>query len=152
MNHIVDVSVKIIRSSAKDFGFYATPGSAGMDLKACCKGGRLIAHPFGEAVLVNTGIAIHMADPSMCAYILPRSGIGHRDGIILGNGTGLIDSDYQGELKVSIWNRGKFPFEINHGDRIAQLVFMPVLQARFQVVDEFADSERGVGGFGSTGA
>ncbi|MDR2186930.1 MAG: dUTP diphosphatase [Azonexus sp.] len=128
---------------------YATPGSAGLDLRAC------IAEPLqltpGQTALVPTGMAIHLADPGLAAMILPRSGLGHKHGIVLGNLVGLIDSDYQGELMVSLWNRGQTPFTLNPLERIAQLVVVPVVQVGFNVVDDFAASQRGAGGFGSTG-
>jgi dUTP pyrophosphatase len=128
---------------------YATPGAAGLDLRACLAE-PLVLNP-GQTELIPTGIAIHLADPGYAALILPRSGLGHKHGIVLGNLVGLIDSDYQGQLFVSCWNRGQTAFTINPLERIAQLVVVPVLQAEFNVVDEFADSERGAGGFGSTG-
>jgi len=128
---------------------YATPGSAGLDLRACLEA-PITLHP-GETVLIPTGMAIHLNDPGMAAMILPRSGLGHKHGIVLGNLVGLIDSDYQGELMVSTWNRGKEAFVINPLDRIAQLVVVPVLQVQFNLVEEFASSDRGAGGFGSTG-
>jgi len=128
---------------------YATPGAAGMDLRACIEA-PLRLHP-GETMLVPAGIAIHLADPGMAAMILPRSGLGHKHGIVLGNLVGLIDSDYQGEIFVSLWNRGHEVFLLNPLDRIAQLVVVPVLQVAFNVVDQFAESSRGGGGFGSTG-
>lgn len=128
---------------------YATPGSAGLDLRACVSSA-LHIHP-GETHLIPTGIAIHLADPGLAAIILPRSGLGHKHGIVLGNLVGLIDSDYQGELMVSTWNRGHDSFTINPLDRIAQLVIVPVLQVGFRVVDTFDASERGAAGFGSTG-
>lgn len=128
---------------------HATKGSAGMDLRAC------IDDPFtlqpGDTELIPTGIAIHISDPSLAATILPRSGLGHKHGIVLGNLVGLIDSDYQGQLYVSCWNRGDTPFTIEVGDRIAQLVFLPVIQVDFEEVDEFDDSDRGAGGFGHSG-
>ena len=128
---------------------YATPGSAGMDLRA------MIAAPIelapGAAELLPTGIAIHIADPGLCAVIVPRSGLGHKQGLVLGNLVGLIDADYQGPLMVSAWNRGQNPVSIAPGDRIAQLVFLPVARALFRHVEEFARSERGEGGFGHTG-
>jgi dUTP pyrophosphatase len=129
---------------------YATPGSAGMDLRACI-GEPLTIAP-GDTVLVPTGIAIHVADPTLAAVVLPRSGLGHKHGIVLGNLVGLIDSDYQGPLMVSCWNRGRDPYTVNPLDRIAQLVVVPVVQAQFKVVTEFEASERGQGGFGSSGA
>lgn len=128
---------------------YATPGSAGLDLRACLDA-PIELNP-GETQLIPTGLAIHIADPSLCATILPRSGLGHKHGIVLGNLVGLIDSDYQGQLMVSMWNRGQTSFTIQPGDRIAQLVFMPVVQATFSIVDSFDSSERGEGGFGSSG-
>jgi dUTP pyrophosphatase len=128
---------------------YATPGAAGLDLRACLAQA-LVLNP-GQTELIPTGIAIHLADPGYAAMILPRSGLGHKHGIVLGNLVGLIDSDYQGQLFVSCWNRGQTAFTINPMERIAQLVVVPVLQAQFNIVDEFADSERGAGGFGSTG-
>lgn len=128
---------------------YATPGSAGLDLRACIEHTQTL-HP-GETTLIPTGMAMHLADPGYAAMILPRSGLGHKHGIVLGNLVGLIDSDYQGQLLVSCWNRGKEPFLLNPLERIAQLVIVPVIQASFSVVDEFHASERGEGGFGSTG-
>jgi dUTP pyrophosphatase len=128
---------------------YSTPGAAGLDLRACVDA-PLVIEP-GTTHLVKTGIAIHIADPGYAALILPRSGLGHKHGIVLGNLVGLIDSDYQGELMVSTWNRGATPFTLNPLERLAQLVIVPVVQARFNVVDTFAASERGAGGFGSTG-
>lgn len=128
---------------------YATPGSAGLDLRACLDAA-LTLQP-GETQLIPTGLAIHIADPKLCATILPRSGLGHKHGIVLGNLVGLIDSDYQGQLMVSMWNRSQTAFEIQPGDRIAQLVFLPVIQASFSIVAEFEGSERGEGGFGSSG-
>ncbi|MFO8152870.1 dUTP diphosphatase [Thioalkalivibrio sp.] len=127
----------------------ATGGSAGVDLRALLETDRELAP--GETLLIPTGIAIHIEDPGYAALILPRSGLGHRHGIVLGNLVGLIDSDYQGPLMVSCWNRGDQPFRITVGERIAQLVIVPVLQARFIVVDDFAESSRGSGGFGSSG-
>jgi len=128
---------------------YATPGSAGLDLRACIDA-PLTLNP-GATELVPTGIAIHIADPGLAAMILPRSGLGHKHGIVLGNLVGLIDSDYQGQLFVSTWNRGSTPFVLNPMERLAQMVIVPVLQAAFRVVDAFGDSSRGAGGFGSTG-
>lgn len=128
---------------------YATPGSAGLDLRACIEHTQTL-HP-GETTMIPTGMAIHLNDPGYAAMILPRSGLGHKHGIVLGNLVGLIDSDYQGQLLVSCWNRGKESFILNPLERIAQLVIVPVAQASFNVVDEFAASERGEGGFGSTG-
>jgi len=128
---------------------YASPGAAGLDLRAC------IAQPVslepGKTELVPSGMAIHLGDPGYAAVVLPRSGLGHKHGIVLGNLVGLIDSDYQGQIMVSVWNRGSEPFTIQPMERIAQLVIVPVLQVRLNIVDEFAASERGAGGFGSTG-
>lgn len=128
---------------------YATSGSAGLDLRACIES-PLTLEP-GSTHLIRTGLAMHIADPAYAAMILPRSGLGHKHGIVLGNLVGLIDSDYQGELMVSTWNRGSTSFVLNPMERLAQLVIVPVLQVGFQVVDSFEDSERGKGGFGSTG-
>ena len=128
---------------------YATDGSAGMDLRACLDGD-LVLEP-GATELIPTGLAIHVADPSLAAVLLPRSGLGHKHGIVLGNLVGLIDSDYQGQLFVSCWNRGDTTFTVQPGERIAQMIFVPVVRAAFEVVEEFVDSERGAGGFGHTG-
>lgn len=128
---------------------YATPGSAGLDLRVCIDEPLQIAA--SETVLLPTGLAIYIADPSLAAVILPRSGLGHKHGIVLGNLVGLIDSDYQGELKISCWNRGQEHFTINPGERIAQLVFLPVVRAAFSVVESFTETSRGEGGFGSSG-
>lgn len=128
---------------------YATPGSAGMDLRAMIDTTMTIAP--GETQLIPTGIAIHVADPGLAAVILPRSGLGHKHGIVLGNLVGLIDSDYQGPLMVSCWNRSDTSFTLEIGDRLAQLVFVPVVQAQFKLVDEFDSSDRGEGGFGHSG-
>ena len=128
---------------------YATPGSAGLDLRACIEH-VLTLHP-GQSELIPTGMAIHIADPGYAAMILPRSGLGHKHGIVLGNLVGLIDSDYQGQLLVSCWNRSHTPFILNPLERIAQLVIVPVMHAQFNLVEEFPASERGAGGFGSTG-
>jgi dUTP pyrophosphatase len=128
---------------------YATPGAAGLDLRACMDA-PLVIQP-GQATLVPTGLAVHIGDPGLAAMLLPRSGLGHKHGIVLGNLVGLIDSDYQGPLMVSCWNRGAAAFTIEPMDRIAQLVIVPVVQARFRVVDEFPESDRGSDGFGSTG-
>jgi dUTP pyrophosphatase len=127
----------------------ATAGSAGMDLRAALEAPLTLAP--GESALIPTGIAIHVGDPDYCAVILPRSGLGHKHGIVLGNLTGLIDADYQGPLMISCWNRGQAPYTIAPGERIAQLVFLPVARAQFRVVEEFAASQRGSGGFGHTG-
>ena len=129
---------------------YATEASAGMDLRALCDGPVELAP--GEAQLLPTGLAIHIGDPGLCAVILPRSGLGHKQGLVLGNLVGLIDADYQGPLMVSLWNRGQNRQQIEPGDRIAQLVFLPVARARLRQVDEFVQSSRGQGGFGHTGS
>ena len=128
---------------------YATSGSAGMDLRACLDSPVRLAP--GETVLVPTGISINIRDPGLTATILPRSGLGHKHGIVLGNLVGLIDSDYQGPLMVSLWNRGTRPFDVNIGDRIAQLVMLPVVHTEFEIVEAFTASERGTGGFGHSG-
>src|ERR1700677_2336116 len=128
---------------------YATTGSAGLDLRACIDA-PLTIEP-GDTHLIPTGLAIHVADPGYAAVILPRSGLGHKNGIVLGNLVGLIDSDYQGPLMVSCWNRGATPFTINPGDRIAQMVIVPVVRAEFEVVEDFDATTRGAGGFGSSG-
>jgi dUTP pyrophosphatase len=128
---------------------YATEASAGMDLRAALDA-PLVLQP-GDAALVPSGLALHIGDPGLCGVILPRSGLGHKHGIVLGNGTGLIDADYQGPLLISVWNRGREAFAIAPGDRIAQLVILPVVRATFEVVDTFEDSARGAGGFGHTG-
>jgi dUTP pyrophosphatase len=129
---------------------YATPGSAGLDLRAMLPQATTLAP--GQTLLIPTGLSIFIADPGLAALVLPRSGLGHKHGIVLGNLVGLIDSDYQGELMVSCWNRGDTSFEINVGERIAQLVLVPVVQARFEVVEAFDQSQRGVGGFGHSGS
>jgi dUTP pyrophosphatase len=128
---------------------YATEGSAGMDLRACINA-PLMLNP-GSAELIPTGISIYIADPGLAAMLLPRSGLGHKSGIVLGNLVGLIDSDYQGPLMVSVWNRGAAQFTINPGDRIAQMVMVPVVQVAFDVVEDFSATARGTGGFGSSG-
>lgn len=128
---------------------HATPGSAGMDLRACIDAPLELAA--GAVQLIATGISIYIADPDLAAVLLPRSGLGHKNGIVLGNLMGLIDSDYQGPLMVSMWNRGAAPFTINPGDRVAQMVFVPVIQVGFEVVDDFSSTARGAGGFGSSG-
>jgi dUTP pyrophosphatase len=144
------LDVKILDPRLRDsLPQYATPGAAGLDLRACV-GAPLILVP-GQTELVPSGIAIHLGDPGYAAVIVPRSGLGHKHGIVLGNLVGLIDSDYQGPIMVSVWNRGPANFTIQPLDRIAQLVIVPVLQVAFNVVEEFAASERGEGGFGSTG-
>ncbi|SEG79180.1 dUTP diphosphatase [Marinobacterium lutimaris] len=128
---------------------YATDGSAGLDLRACLDDA-ITLEP-GQTELIPTGLAIHIEDPNLCAMILPRSGLGHKHGIVLGNLVGLIDSDYQGQLFVSCWNRGDTTFSVEPGERIAQMVLVPVVQADFEVVEEFTDTDRGDGGFGSSG-
>lgn len=128
---------------------YATAHSAGLDLRAALEAPLGLAP--GDAALVPSGLAIHIADPGLCAVILPRSGLGHRHGIVLGNGTGLIDADYQGPLLISVWNRGRAPYTLMPGDRIAQLVLLPIVRATLQVVDTFDATARGAGGFGHTG-
>jgi dUTP pyrophosphatase len=134
---------------AEQLPAYATPGAAGLDLRACLDA-PVTLEP-GQTTLIPTGLAIHINDPGLAALILPRSGLGHKHGIVLGNLVGLIDSDYQGQLMVSCWNRGHTTFTIAPLERIAQLVLVPVVQASFRVVDSFDDSARGIGGFGSTG-
>ncbi|WP_314409270.1 dUTP diphosphatase [Pseudomonas kuykendallii] len=129
---------------------YATPGSAGLDLRAMLRQAHVLEP--GETLLIPTGLAIHVADPGLAALVLPRSGLGHKHGIVLGNLVGLIDSDYQGELMVSCWNRGQTAFSIAVGERIAQLVLVPVVQAHFELVEEFGESQRGAGGFGHSGS
>jgi dUTP pyrophosphatase len=144
------LDLKILDARMRDYlPAYATPGSAGLDLRACLDA-PLTLEP-GATTLVPTGLAIHVADPGYAALILPRSGLGHKHGVVLGNLVGLIDSDYQGELMISTWNRGQTTFTLNPFERLAQLVIVPVVQARFNIVDEFGASERGEGGFGSTG-
>ena len=146
------VDLKIIDARLRDPNLlpqYATSGAAGLDLRACIDE-QLTLRP-GETTLIPTGIAIHLADTSLAAMILPRSGLGHKHGIVLGNLVGLIDSDYQGQIFVSTWNRGAAEFVINPLERLAQLVVVPVVQVGFNIVEEFAESERGAGGFGSTG-
>ncbi|MCY7316528.1 MAG: dUTP diphosphatase [Rubrivivax sp.] len=128
---------------------YATPGSAGLDLRACLDAPLVL--PAGQTALIPTGLSLHIADPGLAALLLPRSGLGHRHGIVLGNLVGLIDSDYQGPLMVSCWNRGTAAFTVQPMERIAQLVIVPVVQAAFRRVDAFSPSDRGAGGFGSTG-
>lgn len=144
------IDIKILDPRMKDqLPQYATPGSAGLDLRACIDA-PLTLEP-GQTALVPTGLAIHLADRGYAAMILPRSGLGHKNGIVLGNLVGLIDSDYQGQLMVSTWNRGASPFTLQPLDRLAQLIVVPVLQVGFNVVEDFATSDRGAGGFGSTG-
>jgi dUTP pyrophosphatase len=149
---MASIDLKILDPRLKDDRYvpqYATAGAAGIDLRACIEVAIKI-HP-GQTILVPTGIAIHLSDPTLAAMILPRSGLGHKHGIVLGNLVGLIDSDYQGEIFVSTWNRGHDTFTLNPLDRLAQLVVVPVVQVSFNVVAEFPASERGAGGFGSTG-
>lgn len=149
---MTDIQVKILSpliGKAIPLPAYSTKGSAGMDLRACIET-PLVLGP-GDSELIPTGIAIYIEDPSLAAVILPRSGLGHKHGIVLGNLVGLIDSDYQGELMISCWNRGDSAFTIDAGDRIAQLVLVPVVQASFNIVPEFASTERGADGFGSSG-
>jgi len=147
---VIALDVRILDERLRDgLPTYATPGAAGLDLRACLDNALTLAP--GDTQLVPTGLAIHLGDPGYAALILPRSGLGHKHGIVLGNLVGLIDSDYQGQLMVSAWNRGREPFTIQPLERIAQLVIVPVIQARFNVVDDFAASARGAGGFGSTG-
>ncbi|MGB4064392.1 MAG: dUTP diphosphatase [Azonexus sp.] len=144
------IDVKILDNRLRETPpHYATPGSAGLDLRACIEAPIHVAP--GQTTLVPTGMAIHLADPGLAAMILPRSGLGHKHGIVLGNLVGLIDSDYQGELMVSVWNRSSVTFTLNPLDRIAQLIIVPVLQVGFNIVDDFDASHRGEGGFGSTG-
>jgi dUTP pyrophosphatase len=144
------VDLKILDPRVRDqLPHYATAGSAGLDLRACLDEAVLL-HP-GETVLIPTGLAMHLADAGYAAMILPRSGLGHKHGVVLGNLVGLIDSDYQGQLLVSVWNRGQTAFTIQPFERIAQMVIVPVVQAQFNLVDEFDASHRGEGGFGSTG-
>ena len=147
---ITTVELRVLDERIRPFlPAYATPGSAGMDLRACIDAP--IELKPGRTELVPTGVAIHIGDPGLAALILPRSGLGHKHGIVLGNLVGLIDSDYQGQLMVSCWNRGSEAFELKPMERLAQLVLVPVLQAQFRVVEAFDSSERSVGGFGSTG-
>ncbi|WP_144111913.1 dUTP diphosphatase [Paraburkholderia sp. BCC1886] len=144
------LDLKILDARMRDqLPAYATTGSAGLDLRACLDE-PLTLKP-GETALVPTGLAIHVRDPGYAALILPRSGLGHKHGIVLGNLVGLIDSDYQGQLMISTWNRGETTFVLNPMERLAQLVIVPVVQAQFNIVDDFESSERGAGGFGSTG-
>jgi dUTP pyrophosphatase len=144
------LDIKILDPRLKDqMPAYATAGAAGIDLRACIDD-PLTLHP-GETVLVPSGLAIHLADPGLAAIVIPRSGLGHKHGIVLGNLVGLIDSDYQGQVFVSCWNRGREPFALNPMERIAQLVVVPVMQVKLNVVESFEESARGAGGFGSTG-
>ena len=150
VEHVLQVKVLDPRFGAEwPLPAYATAHSAGMDLRAALDAPLLLGA--GEAALVPSGLAIHVADPGLCAVLLPRSGLGHKHGIVLGNGTGLIDADYQGPLMISTWNRGSAAYTIEPGDRIAQLVLLPVVRATLQVVDTFEESARGEGGFGHTG-
>jgi len=149
---MINLQLKIVNPIVgKEIPFpsYSSSGSAGMDLRACVESS-LVIEP-GDSELIPTGIAIYIADSELAAVILPRSGLGHKHGIVLGNLVGLIDSDYQGELMISCWNRGKKAFTIEQGDRIAQLVIVPVVQAQFTLVEEFVETNRGIGGFGSSG-
>src|SRR6059036_3114701 len=146
---IIDVKV-LDQRMAEQLPAYATPGSAGLDLRACLDEA-LVLQP-GHSALIPTGLSIHIGDPGLAAMLLPRSGLGHKHGIVLGNLVGLIDSDYQGPLMVSCWNRGQDPYTLNPLDRLAQLVIVPVVRAKFEVVDDFEKSKRGEGGFGSSGA
>jgi dUTP pyrophosphatase len=146
------VQVKILDprlGESIELPIYATSGSAGLDLRACLEQDTVLSP--GETLLVPTGMAIHIADPGLAAMLLPRSGLGHKHGIVLGNLVGLIDSDYQGQLFVSCWNRSETPFTITVGERIAQMVIVPVVQVAFEQVTEFDNSDRGEGGFGHTG-
>jgi dUTP pyrophosphatase len=146
------IQLKILNKKVgRDFPLpqYATQGSAGLDLRACVDE-PIILNPL-DTTLIPTGIAIHLKDPTLAATILPRSGLGHKHGIVLGNLVGLIDSDYQGEILISCWNRGKNTFTIQPGDRIAQLIIVPIIQVSFDIVSEFEDSDRGTGGFGHSG-
>ncbi|MFW5432702.1 MAG: dUTP diphosphatase [Methylophilaceae bacterium] len=146
----LQVDIKILDSRIREaMPNYATPGSAGLDLRACTEASQTIKP--GETILIPTGMAIHIDNTYYAALILPRSGLGHKHGIVLGNLVGLIDSDYQGQLFVSCWNRSQTPFELNPMERIAQLVIVPIIQADFHIVDEFTETDRGEGGFGSTG-
>ena len=156
MTHAATIALKILDDRLRgtpgqppQLPAYATPGSAGLDLRACVPQ-PLVLQP-GQCELIPTGISIHIADPGLAAIILPRSGLGHKHGIVLGNLVGLIDSDYQGPLMVSCWNRSERPFTVEPLERLAQLVIVPVVQARFDVVESFDESGRGAGGFGSTG-
>ena len=150
MNHTLEIKLLDPRFGDEwPLPTYATQASAGLDLRAALDEA-LTLQP-GDTALVPSGLAMHVGDPTMCAVILPRSGLGHKHGIVLGNGTGLIDADYQGPLLISVWNRGREAFTMQPGDRIAQLVVLPIVRATLQVVDEFESSARGAGGFGHTG-
>ena len=149
---MIDLQLKIVNPIVgKEIPLpsYSSSGSAGMDLRACVESSLVIGP--GESELIPTGIAIYIADSELAAVILPRSGLGHKHGIVLGNLVGLIDSDYQGELMISCWNRGQKAFTIEQGDRVAQLVIVPVVQAQFTLVEDFVETNRGIGGFGSSG-
>jgi dUTP pyrophosphatase len=147
---VTTIAVKVLDARMSEYlPAYATPGSAGLDLRACVDE-PLVLEP-GQAALIPTGLAVHIGDPALAAMLLPRSGLGHKHGIVLGNLVGLIDSDYQGQLMVSCWNRGQTAFTIEPLERIAQMVIVPVVQATFRRVDDFDASVRGEGGFGSTG-
>ncbi len=147
---MIKIDIKVLDPRLKtQLPAYATLGSAGLDLRACTE--HVMTIQPGETSLIPTGIAIHLADPGLAAMVLPRSGLGHKHGIVLGNLVGLIDSDYQGQILVSCWNRGQTPFLLNPLERIAQLVVVPVVQVDFNVVDDFEQSHRGENGFGSTG-
>ena len=147
---MTEVEIRILdRRMAEQLPAYATPGSAGLDLRACLDAPLTVAP--GQTVMISTGIAVHLADPGLAAMVLPRSGLGHKHGIVLGNLVGLIDSDYQGPLTVSCWNRSSLPYTVQPLERIAQMVIVPVVQARFKVMEVFEASQRGQGGFGSTG-
>jgi dUTP pyrophosphatase len=151
-DHLKSIQLKVLNKKiGTDFPLpqYATTGSAGLDMRACIDA-PLTVLP-GQTLLIPTGIAIHIADPTLAATLLPRSGLGHKKGIVLGNLVGLIDSDYQGEIKISCWNRGSEPYTIEPGERIAQLVFLPIIQAQFQIVPSFTQTDRGEGGFGHSG-
>ncbi len=146
------IQLKILDSRVGDsiaLPHYATGGSAGLDMRACIDAALTVAP--GETTLVPTGLAMHIEDNNLAAVLLPRSGLGHKHGLVLGNLTGLIDSDYQGQVYISCWNRSQKPYEIQPGERIAQMVFVPVEQVRFEIVEEFGDSSRGEGGFGHSG-
>ena len=150
MHHTLQVRTLDPRYSSEwPLPAYATEASAGLDLRAALD--EPLALQPGDAALIPSGLAIHIADPGLCAVVLPRSGLGHQHGIVLGNGTGLIDADYQGPLMISAWNRGRQAYVIEPGERIAQLVLLPIVRARLEVVDTFAESARGAGGFGHTG-
>ena len=150
MHHVLQLKVLDARFGTQwELPAYATEHSAGLDLRAALEA-PLTMQP-GDAALVPSGLSIHIADPALCAVILPRSGLGHKHGIVLGNGTGLIDADYQGPLMISAWNRGREAYRILPGDRIAQLVLLPIVRATLRVVDTFEESTRGSGGFGHTG-